>query len=302
MPPMSRTILSSLFFCGWASVVSAQSAHGGHTGAAAGEIDRGVGTIVIAHGGDSLWNSYVIDAAKKAHTGGPVEVSFLMGPGAKAARFQDAVARLEHAGVREIRVVPLLVSSHSGHYDQIRFLSGDSVKLSETMQHHLHMAGIERPRTDVPIRLARALDNAPHLARVLTDRARVLATNAAERAVLIVGHGPNSAEDYAAWMSNLREVADSVKVRGGFRDVRVELVRDDAPAPVRAEAVRRIRELIEMQRTVSGQDVIVVPVLVSKGSVSRDKLPRDLAGMPMIYSGEPLLPHPEIVRWIERRP
>ena len=287
MPNMHRPMLSLLLVCVLGAIAGAQPA-------------PVVGTIVIAHGGDSLWNSHVVDAARMARTNGPVEVSFLMGPAAKVTRFQDVVARLERAGVSEIRVVPLLVSSHSGHFDQIRWLAGDSVQLNATMQHHLHMAGIERPTARVPIRLVSALDNSPHVARVLTDRAKAMASNSAQRAVLIVGHGPNSAEDYAAWMSNLRVVADSVKASGGFRDVRVELVRDDAPAAVRAEAVRRTRELIEMQRAITGQDVLVVPVLISKGAVSRDKLPRDLAGTPMIYSGEPLLPHPEIVRWIEQ--
>ena len=258
-----------------------------------------IGTIVVAHGGDSLWNSHVIAAAKAARTGGPVDVSFLMGPAARTTRFQDVVARMEREGVSEISVVPVLVSSHSGHYEQIRYLVGDSVALDMMMQHHLHMSGIERPRAAVPLRLAPALDAAPQLGRILADRALALAPDARERAVLIVGHGPNSAEDYAAWMSNLRVVADSAKARGGFRDVRVELVRDDAPAAVRAEAVRRTRELIELQRMVTGKDVLVVPVLISTGVVSRDKLPSDLAGMPMIYSGLPLLPHPEMVRWIE---
>src|SRR5688572_31258046 len=74
------------------------------------------GTIIIAHGADSTWNSHVFEVARQVRTGGPVEVSFLMGPGAKAARFQDVVRKLESQGVSEIAVVPLLVSSHSGHY------------------------------------------------------------------------------------------------------------------------------------------------------------------------------------------
>ncbi|MGH7710493.1 MAG: sirohydrochlorin chelatase [Gemmatimonadaceae bacterium] len=261
-----------------------------------------IGTIVIAHGADSLWNSRVIAAVRAARPegGGPVEVSFLMGAAAKATRVQDIVARLERQGVSEIVLVPLLVSSHSGHYQQVQYLAGDSVTLDAQMQHHLHMSGIERPRAAVPIRVARALDNAPQLARVLTDRALGMVPDARERAVFIVGHGPNSAEDYAAWMTNLRVVADSVRVRGGFRDVRVELVRDDAPAEVRAEAVRRARELVELQHRLTGKDVLVVPVLVSKGAISRDKIPHDLNGLPIVYSGEPLLPHPEIVRWIEQ--
>src|SRR5690606_21115823 len=117
------------------------------------------GTIVIAHGGDSLWNAGVYDIAAKANTGGPVEVSFLMGSGAATARFQDAVAKLEAKGVTRIAVVPLLVSSHSGHYEQIRFLVGQDVTLDHTMEHHLHMAGIERPRTSVPMLLTPALDD-----------------------------------------------------------------------------------------------------------------------------------------------
>ena len=260
-----------------------------------------VGTVVVAHGGDSIWNAHVRDVAQQAKTGGPIEVSFLMGAGAKTARFQDAVARLEAQGVSQIVVVPMLVSSHSGHYDQIRYLGGEQVTLGETMMHHLHMAGIERPSAKVPLRVTKAMDASAEVARVLADRALAMTKTPREQALLIVGHGPNSAEDYAAWMANLRPVADSVKAWTGFRDVRVDLVRDDAPAPVRAEAVRRVRELIELQHMATGKDVVVVPVLVSKGSVSRDKVPNDIRGTRSIYAGEPLLPHPAMARWIEAR-
>jgi sirohydrochlorin ferrochelatase len=287
MPAVRSLLAGAILFSIPASLVAQQT--------------RRVGTVIIAHGADSVWNSRVIDVANGVQTGGPVEVSFLMGAAAKTARFQDAVARLEAKGATEIVVVPMLVSSHSGHYDQIRYLAGDTVTLDETMQHHLHMSGIERAATRLPMRLARAIDDAPQVARVLADRARALTTEPRERALMIVGHGPNSAEDYAEWMKNLRPVADSVKAWTGFRDVRVELVRDDAPPEVRAEAVRRVRELIELQHLVTGREVIVVPVLVSKGAVSRDKIPSDLAGMPIIYSGEPLLPHAAMSRWVEAR-
>ena len=76
-------------------------------------------------------------------------------------------------------------------------------------------------------------------------------------------------------------------------------MRDDAPPAVRAEAVLRTRELIQLQHRLTGKDVVVVPVLVSKGVISRDTLPSDLKGLPIAYAGDPLLPHPEMVRWIE---
>jgi sirohydrochlorin cobaltochelatase len=260
-----------------------------------------VGTIIVAHGGGPEWNAPVVELAKSVQTGGPVEVSFLMGAGAATNRFQDAVARLERTGISEIVVVPLLVSSHSGHYAQIRWLAGDSVTLSESMHHHLHMAGIDRPKTNLRIRVTKAIDGSADIARVVAERAMALAPSPKERALLIVGHGPNSAEDNAAWMENLRMIADSVRRWTGFADVKVGLVRDDAPAPVRAEAVRQVRDVIDLQARLTGKDVIVVPMLISRGAVSRDKIPADLAGVPHVYGKETIVPHVAVARWVEAR-
>ena len=38
---------------------------------------------------------------------------------------------------------------------------------------------------------------------------------------------------------------------------------------------------------------MVVPILVSTGQVSKEKFPADLAGLPVVYKGDALLPHPE---------
>jgi sirohydrochlorin ferrochelatase len=260
-----------------------------------------VGTLIVAHGGGPAWDALVQSVAREVKLPGPVAVSFLMGPGAKEHRFQDAVRDLAKRGAREVVVVPMLVSSHSGHYDQIRYLVGDLDTLDQDMLHHLHMSGIERAGGGVPLRLTRAMDDAPEIAQVLADRARSLATDPSRQALFLVGHGPNSAEDYADWMANLRRVADTVATRAGFRNVLLDLVRDDAPPPVRAEAVTRVRELIRLQHQLTGQPVVVVPVLVASGRVSKEKLPKDLEGLPIVYTSEGLLPHAEMARWVESR-
>lgn len=258
------------------------------------------GTIVVAHGGGEEWNARVMELARGVATGGPVELAFLMGPAAATHRFQDAVARLARQGVGAIVVVPLLVSSHSGHFDQIRYLAGELDTLSAPMMHHLHAAGIGRGQVDVPLRVAPALDASPQLAAVLADRAHALADDPARQAVLLIGHGPNSSEDLAAWMARLRDIAGLVRERG-FQDVRVALIQDDAPADVRAEAVRRARDIIELQAAATARAVVVVPVLISKGALGDVRIPHDLAGLPIVYSGEPLLPHGELARWVEWR-
>ena len=233
--------------------------------------------------------------AAGAKLSGPIEVCYIMGPAAATHLFQDAAARLAAKGVTEIVVVPLLVSSHSEHYEQVRWLARATDSLSPLMQEHTHHAGHERASVTVPMTVARALDDSPAMATVLADRARALAPgDVSGRALFLVGHGPNSAEDYAAWMSNLRRVADSVRAKSGFGDVRVDVVRDDAPAEVRAEAVTRVRELIAMQYAMTRDTVVVVPVLISRGRVSRETFMKDLAGLPVVYLGDPLLPHPAL--------
>lgn len=268
---------------------------------AGAQVEEPVGTLVVAHGGGPEWNAQVLAVTDMVETGGPVEVSFLMGPGASANPFQTAVARLVEAGARRVVVVPLLVSSYSGHYEQIRYLVGETDSLSASMRRHLEMGGIERPARAVPIVLAGAMDDAPEIARVLADRALALAEQPAEQAVYVVGHGPNSPERWAAWMENLRTLADSVDVWTGFRDVKVGLVRDDAPDAVRAEAVRQVRDVIGLQYGLTQRPVVVVPLLVARGRITAEKLPADLAGLPVVYSGEALLAHLEVARWIESR-
>lgn len=277
-----------------AILVLGSSSAAGQTGPA--------GTLLVAHGGSAEWNAQVQQLGAGARLAGPIEICYIMGPEAATHLFQDAVARLVAKGVSRVVVVPLLVSSHSEHYEQIRWLAGATDSLSPIMQEHTHHAGHERAQVTVPIVVAPALDDSPAMAAVLAERGLALVRgDVSKRALFLVGHGPNSAEDYAAWMTNLRRVADSVRARSGFRDVRVDVVRDDAPAEVRSEAVTRVRELISLQYMLTGDTVAVVPVLISRGRISRETFMQDLAGLPVVYSGDPLLPHPALSHWLEGR-
>ncbi len=304
MPTLRRmaTAIAVLSF-GFATVNNADAQSAAKNNNAT--IDKDVGVMIIAHGGGPEWDGRVDSLAaavqRDAKIQGPVGVSFLMGPGATTHRFQDVVGQLRAKGAQRIVVVPLLVSSYSGHYEQIRYLARQVDTLDVEMMHHLGMSGIERASADIPITVTPALDSAPQLTRIVSDRAREMAPNPQGRALFIFGHGPNEATEYAAWMANLRPVADSVRASTGFSSVLIELVRDDAPAPVRAEAVKRARELILLQHSATKQPVVVVPLLVSMGSVMRLKLPKDLDGLPIEYAKNPLLPHTALVDWVESR-
>lgn len=260
------------------------------------------GVIVVAHGGGPEWNAGVFAAVQQAALPHPVEVAFLMGPAAAQHRFQDAVARLRKAGASRAVVVPMFVSSRSGHVDQVRWLLGLTDSLDAVMHHHLHMSGIARPTDRMPLALTPALDDAPELVEALAARSAALRPDPAARsALLLVGHGPNLEAEYAWWMEHLRRVGAAVRERAGWRDVRVGLVKDDAPSAERAEAVRHVRDLAELQSAAVRESVTVVPVLLAPGKLTKVGLPRDLAGLPIRYTGDPLLPHPAMGRWIARR-
>lgn len=258
------------------------------------------GILIVAHGGGPDWNRQVLDVAVAVHHSGPVRASFLMGPGANERPFQREIAALRTDGAANIVVVPFFMSSHSEHLDQLRWLIGQREALDSTMMHHLHMGGIERPSDLRGLRLTTALDSAPELSGALTERAIELADRRAERAVLLLGHGPNGAEDYARWMTALRPVAERVRRDAGYRFASVELVRDDAPPLVRAEAVRRVREIVTWLNELTRVPVVVVPALVATGMVSRETLRRDLEGLPVIFAGDAVLPNPGMARWVER--
>ena len=114
-----------------------------------------IGALVVAHGGDSAWNALVRESVAMLRLSGPVELSFLMGNEASKTRFQDAARRLAARGASEVVAVPLLVSSHSGHYEQIRYLSALTDSLDAVMREHLHHGGIERA-TSFPAAASRA--------------------------------------------------------------------------------------------------------------------------------------------------
>jgi len=145
-----------------------------------------------------------------------------------------------------------------------------------------------------------ALDDAPEVVEVLSDRATELARDPRAQAVVLVGHGPTLDEDVAAWERLGIRLAGGVRDRGHFAAARALVVRDDAPAEVRAAAVHAARERVARYLADTGQPVIVVPWVVGAGQLTRTRLAEDFADLGVRYDGRPLLPHSALENWITR--
>ena len=254
------------------------------------------GLLVVAHGANKGWNDRVRETVANVNWNGPVALAFLMGPEADSLGWNQGVARLVQEGAREITVVPLMVSSHGSHYRQIRFYAGELPSLPPELAKHDHGTHMPAP---VPMKVTSALDDAPEFASALSARWHEMAEADRSRPLLLVAHGPNDPADAVEWLKDIGSVSEGLRQATG-KELHVGLLRGDAPAPVRAEAIAAMRDSVLAMAERAGDSVVALPVMISSGSITRTKIPNDLAGLPIRYHAEPLAPLPQLSRWIER--
>jgi len=253
------------------------------------------GLLVVAHGADSGWNDRVrATVAQVQWSHGPVALAFLMGPEAESAGWDPAVDVLLAGRVTSIIIVPLMVSSYGGHYREIEYYSG----LGDAAAGHT--MSLRHHPLPVPARVTPALDSAAELGEALVARWRELANVDRFRPLVLIAHGPTDSLDAIRWVANLR-AASAPLSRAGLREPPgVGLLWDDAQPVARAAAVAALRDTVNARATLARDSVVVLPVLIACGSIDREKLPRDLEGLPVRYLRASLAPLPPLARWIER--
>ena len=263
---------------------------------AAAQAQRGL--LVVAHGAGREWNDRVRQTlAQVKWEEGPSAIAFLMGEEKDSMGWDSAVARLVREGAKSVVVVPLMVSSHGSHYRQIRYYAGELAAMPTELAGHEHHGAQATPV--VPMQVTPALDAAPELAEALAARWSELDPRDRQRPLLLVAHGPTDAGDAERWIADIGAVSAGLQ-RATGRELHVALLRDDAPAAVRAQAVAAMRDTVLAMAARARDSVVAMPVMISKGAITHQKIPRDLAGLPLRYRPEPLAPLPMLARWIER--
>lgn len=261
------------------------------------------GLLVVAHGADSVWNNRVKETVKQMKwTHGPVRVAFLMGSEAETASWDSAATQLQRAGVSNMVIVPFMVSSWGGHVRQIQFYAGKIPSMPAElgdmggMGHDMHTM----VKLTVPSIVTPALDDAPELGEALIGRWNELSAADKKRPVMLIAHGPNNPEDVIHWESNILKTAKGLRDAVAPQPVKVSLLRDDAPAAVRAASIAAMRDTIVALGKTAKDSVTVLPVLISTGSVNTVKIPADIAGLPVRYAPVGLAPHPALAKWLVR--
>jgi len=249
-----------------------------------------VGLLVVAHGATPAWNQRVMDAVQATGWDGPKGVAFLM-KAAPENELPAVVARLESEGARRIVVVPLLVSSFSDHFEEVRYYIGQR----ETAPGHAHGAPVKAAAKFV---MTPAMDDHELVSTILVDETRKLSSTPERESVVLVAHGPNSEEENELWLEKLRRHAQRLQQALPFRRVEVTTLRDDAPKPLRDAATEKLRALVG--DSAKDSRVLVVPVLISVGRI-QEQIAERLQGLEFVMAQFGLASHPNAQAWIRQQ-
>jgi sirohydrochlorin cobaltochelatase len=257
------------------------------------------GILLLAHGAHiehgqapqspaNVWNTNVERLAHRLDRRHPTEVAFGM---ADPESIQAAVDRLERRGIEDIAVVPLFVSSHSPIIGNFRYILGLAPELANTSR----LRALDRISSKARLRFGTAMDDNPLISGILCERALAVAGDPSSTDVILIAHGPSDEQENRLWLKDMERHAQYLRERGGFRRVTPLTHRTDAAAPVKAEARMSLRRSVAK----AGQTgtAVVVPLLLSAGGIEAE-IKTDLKGLPYLFA-EPLMPHPNIERWIE---
>jgi len=303
-----------------------------------GGADEKIGVLVVAHGSPSeSWCSPVRNATDEVDLPYPVELGFLEFVPNETINL--AVERLDDAGVTKIIAVPLFVSSHSSHIQEIEYVLGLRETLSLTTEHAV-VEGVEMERSIVSTGGRYAISHVPleadadgdmralgrleegveeELVPVETD-AEIILTAAMDDHWIVAGIVADRTADLCADPKGetLVLVAHGTGEEDNFagwvnstsslaNQARLKLLhwRDPAVGLSGTEAAfihhnETLHPEFTLRPIVSdAADPVVVPLMVSEGYFTGTKIPGLLENLTYAYDGGALTPHPNVARWIE---
>jgi len=225
---------------------------------------------------------------------------------------QRALDRLKGQHVSKVVAIPLDLVSESAGMDHLRYLFGirelpsqdrpdegrpgmAPVKSANKSAIVLPGRGPRRLKSDAELVLTATIDKSPALADILGERAKALARDPAKEAVVLVGVAPRSDKSLDAWKTAAAAIAESVRVKGGFRESAVLWVRDGTRAGQQDKD--REENKATLRRLGTAGAVVAVPLALDGQRVGK-LLQRQLGSGGYRWNGKGVLGDPRLTEWI----
>ncbi|ASA25617.1 sirohydrochlorin chelatase [Paenibacillus donghaensis] len=241
------------------------------------------GVLIISHGSrDKTWVGIVEEAVSglSLREEMPVAVSFL--ELVEGRLIQDGIDELEYAGVTDIIVIPLFVSSGSTHVDEIEYALG--AKSEPERETDLELFTVK-----AAVHYGYPVDDDPDIAVMIWDKLRELSVEPERETILLVGHGSRHEGFRQRWQQGISSLAERVRKLSGAAAADYGLLNPDS-----------VKAKVEYWQE-RGHSVLVAPLFLSEGYFTKQVIPARLQGLNYKYSGQTLLPHPLLPHWIEQQ-
>ncbi len=266
------------------------------------------GVLILAYDTGGAWKTE-LGALRAQLRGVAVESVESAGDGVAIQRGLD---RLKSQHVSKVVAVPLELVSESPVMDELRYLFGiraeptqnrpDALRPSMAPVKSAHKSsmvipgrGPKRLRSEAELVLTATIDRSPLLADILAARATVLARNPVKEAVILVGLAPRSDTGLAVWKIAAAAIAESVRVKGGFREAAIIWVRDGTRAGQQDKD--REENKATLRRLITAGGVNAIP-LAPDGRRIGSLLQRQLGTAGYRWNGKGLIGDQRLADWI----
>lgn len=247
-----------------------------------------VGVLGLGHGyagdGNAQFKAGYAAVAREHPTAVGLGMSMM-----DSAHVQAAVDALEAAGAKTIVVLPSETSETSSLVRQWHYMFA--------LTDNSGYLEVPRIRTSAKIVMMNSPTRSPIIGRILAENLRTAIRNPAGEAALLVMHGPESQAENEDELRNLGRLAAIVQAETGLSEVFYGSLQDDAPAPIRAANVQRMREWIE-RTAAAGKTVLVEPVLLTAGGRVSQKIRKDFDGLTYTFVDKGMIGHPLFAEWV----
>jgi hypothetical protein len=247
-----------------------------------------IGVLALGHGYEPSGNEIFKKAYAPTATKHPTAVGLGMAM-MSSAHIQAAVDELTAAGAEKLLIIPTTTLQTGGLIGQWQYVFG--------LQDDAPWIAVDRIETDAEVVFGKAPTTDPLISLILLEFALERSRDPEKEAVVLVSHGPVSAEDNLKELQALELHASRIRAGRDFAAVAGFTLQDDAPTAVRSANIDTLRGYVEAS-LVDGKRVIVLTTLPVKGSVQK-KIMRDLDGLDYDFNQKGVMEHPLFRDWVE---
>ncbi len=250
-------------------------------------VTNDVGVLVLAHGVGDNSDRLFRDSLRPMAEDRPTAISFGMAM-MMSSHIQSSVDDLEAAGAKTIVLVPTATTEYNSLNRQWEYAFG--------MREDSSYLDVPKVNTSAKVLMASSFNDHPLISEALIEYVQEKSVDPENETVIFVGHGPEEIDDNVLDLEVQQAHVDRMLEQGGFAEVKMINLQDDAYPPIRAANVKKLRRWVTTAQRKG--NTVIVAVVTSASFGVQQKIVEDLRGLDYKFADRGLIEHPNYQKWI----